>query len=952
MLSSIMLASCQDKLHESYEPTDGLLRFAVNDSVQWQQGQVASSESRFGGDTSVAAKAIKVNGTVEAGRQMYLVASVKEGIDATNSAFKESSDVATKGTMITGSDAASFHQSFGVLAQSYSGTAPTTFTPNYMDRVQVSRPANGNAYSADNKYYIPKNQTVKMFAYAPYEATTLAVSHTDSNDGGLQIATQSGGRPSYNFRTPKWMGDQDDICFAEATATRDNSQVQLNFQHAMAAVRFMVSSTVPNCTIKEISVSNIKTTATLTPGATAWWTNLANPQTFTYDRNGQYISHTTGQMTPVFGDNNAMFMIPQDLQSVTVTITVIDEHDAETVLTASITDRNWARGNTYTYTLSFDLVGDQTFEVTPTSFTATSTTASVPYTGGDFSFSVTSAYDDKFIPYKIQYKNGQNWTDLDVTNQATMFSEETTNAPTTTTTTTTTTYSHTLSTPEAFTISSTNTNTLKGRSAPTGNSKTNPKGLANGNTANCYVVGAPGWYTIPLVFGNGLLNGSKNTNSKLWDRYVDAYGNTITQPYIYAAASIGSARVLWQDVEGLVRDVEVYGTEYLRFNVQQSTIAEGNAVIGCFDTNGKCIWSWHIWVTPIDINSATNRTYATSEWGSGGFLNVPIGFVQGGTTTWESGSVTIRFIPKDPQSTDQSPTYVEALAKEFTLTKNPPSGNVNPQTPGRYPTYQWGRKDPMRPLTATPIGGSTDCPVYPGPGGNRDYLPTNATMNDGVMQWIQNPHKFHTNTSGGIVRKAFLWNAFVSSANDVEYTSAYTAKSLYDPCPYGYSVPPGGAYNDFVISYVGGVPSQYFTSPAPSASNGTGGSGQSLNSFDMPNKTYGNANGYGFGYAYFNVFSISNTPNATTMRVPLLGARVYADNFSNTRYGDRGFYWMAGKPSTTAHDGSAAHCLGIYLPQSGTPWIDVLGFSNYASFDLQDLRNAYAIMPYTGAELD
>lgn len=952
LLSGTMLASCQNKLHESYQPTDGLLRFAVNDSVQWQQGQVARSESQFGGATSVAAKVIKVNGTVKEGRQMYLVASVKEGIDATNSALGASSDVATKGTMIMDTGAASFHQSFGVFAESYRGAVPTTFTANYMDRVQVIRPADGATYSTATKYYIPAGETVKLYAYAPYDATTLVEAPpltgagTGEMNAGLilpesredQHLAFSTAIPSYTYRTPRWIAGQSDLCFAEASVTSSNSRATLTFGHAMAAIRFLVSSTVEGCKINSISLNNIYSEATLTPTTEpqqGWWTypDPAVTASFTYNNSNNGITHPDndqGNATDIFGSGNAMFMIPHPLASnASVSIDVTAGSTRKT-LTAPLTG-SWTKGNTYTYTLSFSTAPDVNFNV---SLTSDSTAEA---TGGDFTFSVTSEQNNTFVPYKVQYQDGEDWYDLNPSELKTMLSSESTSGDGTTRT-------HSFHTDEVFTVNSDQNIQLKKATPPSANGENeegNPYDLTTGTThsANCYIVSAPGWYKIPIVYGNALLVNSKSMNSKVSGKYtpfVDGY--TVNTPWVNDMAPVAHCRLLWQDSEGLVRNVQQMDSHYLKFYVDSTTIAEGNAVIGAFyysQYQETLLWSWHIWVTPgvSHVRSSTN----TNIGGSLEFMNVPLGYVNGGTATWEPGIVTIRFIPQNP---DNSTEYLDNLARTFTLTKK---GASHP-TPGRYVTYQWGRKDPMRPITTGVNGKVADCPVYPEPGGNTDYLPQNQTITSAnQIDWVRNPHKFHTSESAV---SAALWNSMQSI---ITTTSTYgvMSKGLYDPCPYMYAVPAAGAFDDLAAK---GQDMQYLVS-VPNLSTGDGGYSYGYSSFDLWDTNYGI--GFGDGYAIFNVGgTINGAYQAYTWRLPLLGGRP-APNFTNDLYGNHGFYWMTGKPTNTT-----GSCLGMYLPNYGgaSPWIDLIGVSpqngTYAQFIIGDARNAYAIIPAYDAFID
>lgn len=136
------------------------------------------------------------------------------------------------------------------------------------------------------------------------------------------------------------------------------------------------------------------------------------------------------------------------------------------------------------------------------------------------------------------------------------------------------------------------------------------------NTANSYIVNAPGTYTLPLVYGNAIVNGStnesayktKNTGEGILKTFINHLGLGITSPYIYENKdangnnlSAQNAELLWQDVNGLVTDVQLTdGGKALQFKVNKNVIQQGNAVVAISDSEGTIMWSWHIWVTDYD----------------------------------------------------------------------------------------------------------------------------------------------------------------------------------------------------------------------------------------------------------------------------------------------------------------------------------------------------------------
>ena len=81
-------------------------------------------------------------------------------------------------------------------------------------------------------------------------------------------------------------------------------------------------------------------------------------------------------------------------------------------------------------------------------------------------------------------------------------------------------------------------------------------------TANCYVVNAPGWYQFPsFVMGNAILEAStlspNNTNCFSPDQYfVDYKGNSITSISQVVLDTVGaSLSVVWQDAPELVSNL-------------------------------------------------------------------------------------------------------------------------------------------------------------------------------------------------------------------------------------------------------------------------------------------------------------------------------------------------------------------------------------------------------------
>lgn len=182
----------------------------------------------------------------------------------------------------------------------------------------------------------------------------------------------------------------------------------------------------------------------------------------------------------------------------------------------------------------------------------------------------------------------------------------------------------------------------------------------------------------------------------------------------------------------------------------------GNALIGLFDKNGTCIWSWHIWVTDY------NPSDSAQTYGSGyTFMNRNLGVL--------SGSMTER---------------------------------------GLY--YQWGRKDPfIYPMSSLP--GTTAKTTYNLDGYEFRVYGQNSGSAYTVTWATANPTTFLSRTFQSTNIGSWLEssnpNLWGNSTNG-SAASKIGRKSIYDPCPPGWMVPPRRAWDaatfrdaNFELSY-------------------------------------------------------------------------------------------------------------------------------------------------------
>ena len=327
------------------------------------------------------------------------------------------------------------------------------------------------------------------------------------------------------------------------------------------------------------------------------------------------------------------------------------------------------------------------------------------------------------------------------------------------------------------------------------------------NTANCYVVTRPGWYKIPVVYGNAIKNNLDNTSAytssasgvNVLQNFIRHDGNAITKPWIKENINLntGVAELLWQDQPDLVQNIQLESNKkFIVFHVSQATIHEGNAVIALkASATGDIVWSWHIWVYGGDdlrsINVKNNKAKAPSRPGQDNFNflseNLGAGYA-GVLETYPESNVWVKI----SNGRQTNVIKITRLAGPSTIL----GYNI--------PYYQWGRKDPMLPSD----GISNNNKVwYDKAGTSKNNLPFANWVSDGsvslanaeIVNTIKNPQTFniHYYTDG---RYYNLWDTSCNENVGISITDARfepVTKSVYDPCPPGFCLPPNGAFTGF-----------------------------------------------------------------------------------------------------------------------------------------------------------
>ena len=124
-------------------------------------------------------------------------------------------------------------------------------------------------------------------------------------------------------------------------------------------------------------------------------------------------------------------------------------------------------------------------------------------------------------------------------------------------------------------------------------------------TANCYLISAPGHYCIPLVYGNAIKGGTTNSHAYqtsasgpyVLQHFKDHAGVDINSPYINVQNTSDpatQASIVWTDQIDIVDGLSVTNSganSYVNFHVPQDKIKNGNAVIAVKNASGTVMWS-------------------------------------------------------------------------------------------------------------------------------------------------------------------------------------------------------------------------------------------------------------------------------------------------------------------------------------------------------------------------
>ena len=711
--------------------------------------------------------------------------------------------------------------------------------------------------------------------------------------------TTTAGSPNVDFTVKSNVADQVDLMTActgdvHYATQGEHPTTNLNFRHALTAIRFAVGQNLSwNKTIDKVEIRNAVMASKYTlsqrlDGVGADWDHSTDTRG-TATLSGLSVSTSRNPNVTIMGttgDNYTFYMIPQELTGKGVTVYVHCTDGTE--ITAPLKGE-WKAGTTRTYKLS-QTNSTWQYVLTPTDPSRAANydeTTSQAY--GITSYRQAPDGTQQAVAWKVvgySVDGGATYTPNKPA-WMTALSKESGNGGTAADQGTATLTKDVTDLLKLRNDGLKNATALGTASAPYDLSLHDHNGnTTSRNTANSYLISAPGHYRIPLVYGNAIKNGATNSSAYtssapatiisgsdvILHNFKDHNGNDITNPWIEksntANANIDGAKIVWSDEKDLVTSPTIVhdasGDGYLDFEVKQADIKSGNAVVAV-TKGGVVVWSWHLWfapqsaLTPIPVTNYQGKTY--------NFTTETLGWKPKGEVTTYNAPRTVKVKVEQ--------TIANGGAKQFTVINI--TQNNGGKKEGISTLYQFGRKDAFPGMDETKL-----------PQGS---INKNAGDNMSITNGIQNPQNFYTwggswynNPPAGYS----YYNLWSVDNTTTGWNDNAVVKTVYDPSPVGFKMPASNAFTGFTSN------GQNQSGAANINANGT------ADSWDK------------FSAAYGHNFYTNGSKTATIF-FPASGFRRYSDG-SLINVGYIGYYWSA-VPSSAIYGCSLGFYWSYAYPQ-------------------------------------
>ena len=759
----------------------------------------------------------KIEATGSNPHDFCLIESTVEGLNPVKV------DAKTRGTILTTSTLGTF-SSIGYRAASSAAVSnPSTALLWFHGEKTNPDGTLVNRYDWD----WPVNVYGRFYAVSPEATAANGITLSPSNYAQV---------PYIDFEVKSNVIDQVDLmtaCSGEVHYEHGNDPTSnLKFTHALAAVKFSIGSNLSPVTIKKIDVSGVKYKGRYklpnkADGSDAAWISVDNATTtMTLDNinvNAAEMPNTmlAGALNPATNPNNrpgrgayTFLMIPQTLPAKGAAnhakVTIYYQDGPTTKHVSFPLTGEWKANTTQEYKLS---QRNSTWEIR---LSVAGTSKTFDYQGnllmGGHTFDVTSYRQSpdgtiqQAVPWKVsKYEewdytlNGGagDWVDKGTTKPSWIgnFTDHGDGGTVAEVVNTTVKAAPVTDKLAAY-------NQVLKDATPKGTA-TNPYNLANpgGNgarnfieeSANCYLISAPGHYCIPLVYGNSIKNNQWNTKAYqssqpagtpyLLKTFKDHRDGDIVNPWIGQQQGGGpdDAKIVWMDQPNLVRSSSlqiVHSPDYLEFEVKKEDIRNGNAVIAV-TRGGVVAWSWHLWFDHADaLNKITCKNYD--------------GIIYKFTRN-TLGQVYFKY---------EATSYDKPRKACITIEQQAANGGVrasapvvitqNPENKKEIATtlYQFGRKDALP---------GTDV-IAPG----SNYSFDNTAGGHSIGYAIQHPENMlryaGTGTYNNDWCNATYYNLWSMGNTVTGYNDAAVVKTIYDPCPAGFHMPASNAFTGFTTT--------------------------------------------------------------------------------------------------------------------------------------------------------
>ena len=745
LLMAVSLSSCADVLENKETSGNAIVLKAVVNEL---------SDDIVSGAKNTAAPSKNLSPAVmrsKNGKSIYLYTTSVPSI-LPQGKYNISS---TRGRSVT-SDA--FHDNYGLFIYNY----PSTETWSSYENLTHPAPSVSNeAVSVSknwitNEYWAGSEENYSFFAYAPHNAQGVTALPNDSSTTA----------PGFHYRVPDNAVDESDLLVGQNTDIPGNynNEMTMNFTHACTAIRIAIGKKMPPCTITKIRITGAYKEADY-DYKTDSWSNLKNTTDDSeLDQSFDITNDISNKI--LTNEDNIFMMIPQtlpDYASIELTVNDGEEHTFST----RIGGTTWQRGHMITYYLSTTR--------TNSNYELFVSADEDPVNGAGGTKNVTVfSYKESFfgtktaIPWKATYSVDDGTQEYSSgTDSVKGFTYSGNGDPAGET------FTATLGSCPLVSNATINSHTAALQAASDGSCNL----AKNKQTANCYVIHAPGTYTFPLVYGNSL-NADSTANTAAYTSsgtnvFVDHKGAQITSPYIYKKYTPADAVVVWQDAFNLIAPASlklVNNNHAIQFEVSKDYICQGNAVIAVRDADKNILWSWHIWVTDYNMKTIEMKSSGSVS----NFLTEPIGFCDAELRPYASRKIHVHVTQTEGDGLEASDIIYQG------------GDNYKVSYGNNAPYYQFGRKDPFP--TSTGLANAVR-PLY-----NCSYPTTGTISTTNTATTIAYPYQFNSSDGNTSLE---LWNAenTLTSVN----TNAVT-KTIYDPSPSGFKLPGVGAFQGWSIN--------------------------------------------------------------------------------------------------------------------------------------------------------